>query len=107
MSRRPGSFALRNRLLTTIAFGMLGLAANFFLPVTLFDNIQLLFGGIVYFFVAALWGPWYGMLAAALASLGLLPTLGSRPVTPLLAIGEAFTIGLLYRRKFEPVQVGL
>ena len=105
MLARPAFGRFRNPLWSTIAFGLLGLATNLVFPIVLFDHVQLLPGGVFYFFITALWGPWYGALAAGLASLGTPPTLDW--VSPLLAIAEAFAVGLLYRRKFEPVQMDL
>src|SRR5262245_21670813 len=93
-------------MLVSLGLGALGLLVNLFLPISLFDHAHIVFGGVFYFLVVALYGPWFGLVAAAVASLGTLPSWDGF-IGWFLGMGEAVAVGLLYRRKVSSVSSDL
>ena len=94
-------------MLVSLCLGALGLLVNLFLPISLFDHVHIVFGGVFYFFVVALYGPWFGLVAAAVAALGTLPSWDGRFIGWFLGMGEAVVVGSLYRRKVSTVSSDL
>jgi two-component system, sensor histidine kinase len=92
-------------LAVTLAFGVLGLLAN--VPrVNIFTDATLIFGGIFDLAIALLYGPYYGALAALIATLPSI-ALWHHPETALLLILEAATVGYLSRRRLRPLLADL
>ena len=94
------------RLIVTVIFGLLGLAAN--LPhITIFTGATLLFGGVFHLAIALLYGPFYGLIAAMITALPAV-VLCQHPVTALILVLDAPVVGwLAQRRRVAPVVADL
>jgi hypothetical protein len=89
---------IRTRIVFLGAAVVTGALLNFF-KVSIFPDVNLLFGGVAYLTVALLEGPVAGGLAALLVSLPAILTLG--PGSLVLFSAEGLAVGLLARRGFQ------
>ena len=88
---------LRNRWGAGVLLGLLGLALNYLLSISLSPGTDLIFGGVVYLLAAAAFGPGAGLVAAMIASLRTL-ALWNQPYAWAIFSLEGLAVGYLVTR---------
>ena len=92
---------VRSRVLLAVAAGLLGAAANL-VPVEVFGGVHLSFGGIFSLAAAIALSPAHGALAALIAYSHGFAHWATTPEVALYC-AEAAAVGLLVRRRFQPL----
>jgi signal transduction histidine kinase/CheY-like chemotaxis protein len=91
---------LNKKVLISLLAGVLGYLLNSF-PMPVYGRVVIVFGGILYLIIAICYGPVYGLLAALIAASKTIELWG-QPYGLVFMGLEAFAVGWLVRRRWQP-----